>query len=87
MKFPILGIVLLVGCIDDGSPDPALPESCGASELAGIVGQSKSSLAPLKFSGPVRILGENQPMTMDYNPSRLNIITDDAGIITRVWCG
>ena len=35
----------------------------------------------------VRVLGENQPATMDYNQERLNIITNEAGKITALRCG
>ncbi|MWV11404.1 hypothetical protein F3I62_04780 [Pseudomonas sp. R-28-1W-6] len=35
----------------------------------------------------LRITRPNQPVTMDYNPQRLNIDIDDAGVILQVSCG
>jgi len=34
-----------------------------------------------------RILGPNTPATMDYSPDRLNINTDDNGIVVEQICG
>ena len=39
------------------------------------------------FTGPVRVIGPNQAVTMDFNPERINLETDAVGIITRVFCG
>ncbi len=35
----------------------------------------------------VRILGENDPMTMDYRETRLNVVYDEDEVIVRVFCG
>ena len=35
----------------------------------------------------VRILGEKDPMTMDYSETRLNVIVDENNVIERVFCG
>ncbi|NUS60230.1 MAG: hypothetical protein HOQ01_04720 [Lysobacter sp.] len=35
----------------------------------------------------VRVIRPNQPVTMDYRGDRLNVITDDADMITEVNCG
>ena len=36
---------------------------------------------------PYRILPPGSMMTMDHSPARINFDLDEAGIITRVWCG
>ena len=36
---------------------------------------------------PFRILPPGSAMTMDHSPARVNFDLDDAGNITRVWCG
>lgn len=35
----------------------------------------------------LRITRPNQPVTMDYNPQRLNIDIDNAGVVLQVSCG
>jgi hypothetical protein len=54
---------------------------------AGLVGKNKSVLQTMKFVGPVRILRIDSPMTMDFNPERLNIIYDEKDVILDVKCG
>lgn len=36
---------------------------------------------------PARFLGPNDPMTMDYNPERVNIFHDGKFVITRITWG
>ena len=36
---------------------------------------------------PFRVLPPGSMMTMDHSPARVNFDTDEAGTITRVWCG
>lgn len=36
---------------------------------------------------PFRILPPGSAMTMDHNPARVNFDLDEAGTITRIWCG
>jgi hypothetical protein len=44
--------------------------------------------AAVKDTGRVyRILKPDSMMTMDHNPERINIVHDDDGVVTRVWCG
>ena len=52
--------------------DPS--DTCGANALQGFVG----SVAPQPFpaSGPVRVIAQGDPVTMDHNPQRLNVTVD-----------
>ena len=63
------------------------PDTCGARGYEALPGQPAEVLETMRFGGPVRILREGAPMTMDYNPARLNITKDAADRISRVWCG
>jgi hypothetical protein len=36
---------------------------------------------------PYRVLKPGDMMTMDHAPARVNFDLNDAGTITRVWCG
>jgi hypothetical protein len=68
-------------------PVPGEEDQCGAVARQGLIGQSREVLAEKSFTGPVRVIGPNQAVTMDFNPERINLETDSVGIITRVFCG
>ncbi|PTX02862.1 hypothetical protein DDE23_08060 [Pararhodobacter aggregans] len=62
-------------------------DTCGASSLQGFVG----SVAPSPFpaSGPVRVYAEGDPVTMDHNPSRVNVVVDgdNRQRVVAISCG
>jgi hypothetical protein len=64
-----------------------MTESCGAERLQHLVGEPQSALESAKITAPTRILPPGSMMTMDHRPDRLNVDLDDAGRITRIWCG
>ena len=66
-------------------PTLPAPESCNPP--VSLVGKDKSVLDTMRFKNPIRVLGPNTPATMDYNSERINIMTDDKGVITEVKCG
>lgn len=81
----LVPILLLTACAG-GFPDTG-DADCGAARLTEFVGQPAVEVAAIETAGPVRILGPNDLMTMDFNPERLNILTDEAGIVTELSCG
>jgi hypothetical protein len=83
----VLALLLPVGCFAENEADKSIEDSCGATGLDHLLGQPRSVLEDMTFQRPVRILAPNQPITMDYNPERLNFDTDDEGLIDKVWCG
>ena len=67
--------------------DEAMDEDlCGAGDYQSLVG---SSIAAVTLPSDLnhRVIGPNDAVTMDYNPERLNIYTDEDGVITEVKCG
>lgn len=64
----------------DAAPVQNLLEKRITSDLAERA-RIKSGAAQLRVTQP------NQPVTMDYNPQRLNIDIDDDDIIIRLSCG
>ena len=60
--------------------------TCGADRLQGLVGQDAGIIAEIEIDAPLRVIHPGMAVTADYNPGRLNIAVDEAGIITRVWC-
>lgn len=62
-------------------------------EFSGFVGQQydESFAQMIKDAGnserPLRILKPGDAYTQDFAPNRVNIDLDEAGIVTRIWCG
>jgi hypothetical protein len=74
----------LSGCVAAEAP---VTGACGAEAMQHLVGQDKAIFAAMTFPLGTRIIEPGMPITEDYSPSRLNFDLDDAGRITRVWCG
>lgn len=68
-------------------PGAAPTDSCGAAARQSLVGSSVSVLATLDLPPPVRVIGPNTIVTLDFREDRLNIYTDNANRIIRVACG
>jgi hypothetical protein len=69
----------------EGAPEEVA--RCGFEELLGLP-PGKAILERIKTEGMIyRILKPGSPMTMDYNPNRVNLELDGYGAIQRVWCG
>lgn len=62
-------------------------QACNSGTLQWMIGQPEAVIAGIEFVGPVRVIGVNQTMTMDNNPTRTNFYLDTARRITRVTCG
>ena len=70
--------------------DPAAV--CNAEGLQALVGQQATETVTAQATADsgatsVRVLGPNDAATMDFREDRLNIHTDDAGVIERIGCG
>jgi hypothetical protein len=88
--FFMVAALPLMGCMSEAGDTPANQPAggaCAAAELQVLIGQPESALAAMTFSSPTRIIHPRQPVTMDLNPSRLNILIDDSGIVSEVRCG
>ena len=99
---PALALPLLAACVvpipipvPEGTPgaseipltpgDPGDP--CGARGLQEFVGQDGSRVLATTFTAPIRVVGPDDVVTMDYQATRVNFRTDAAGIVTAVDCG
>jgi len=63
------------------------PGTCGAADYAALVGQNVAAFTALAHQGPARIIRPGQPVTMDYNPERLNVLLDGDDRIVGLSCG
>ena len=77
----------IIGDPGTGPGAPDAPGDCGAYALQYLVGQSRDVLASMTLPAPVRTIGPDTAVTMDFNPQRLNIRYDEGGIIREVYCG
>lgn len=81
----------------EASTTPAAPPdmaaSCDADAAQSFVGEEASEVAVAEAKdaagakGAVRVLKPGQPVTMDYNGDRLNVIVDDGNRIVQITCG
>lgn len=89
-RFFIISALPLMGCMVEAGGTPADQSAggvCAAAGLQGLIGQPESALAAMTFPSPTRIIHPKQPVTMDLNPSRLNILIDANGTVSEVRCG
>ncbi|MEL6519496.1 MAG: I78 family peptidase inhibitor [Pseudomonadota bacterium] len=63
------------------------PDTCGASGYQDLVGQNQSVVATLGLTRPSRIFGQNDIVTQEYDPARINFEVSPSGQIRRISCG
>jgi hypothetical protein len=69
------------------TPEPA-PDACGASRHQSLIGRPRSEIPVPIDPQKQRVACTTCPVTMDFNPERLNFYFDSAtGIIKKVSCG
>ncbi len=98
MKTLILSLAMIglaAACAPVEGADPGAPPAggdgpsqCKAPQYQRYVGQNRSQLPSKPANETWRVTCTTCPVTMDYNPQRLNILFDEAtGIIREVKCG
>lgn len=96
MKILMLGLaavgLVIPACapVDDGvTPPPAdALTPCKADQYQGYIGRNRSELPPKPEGAVWRVTCTTCPVTMDYNPTRLNILFDrSTEVIREVKCG
>ena len=84
---------LMAGCaapVDPGPSNPSdgAPTQCRADQYRYLIGRNRSEIPSTPVGQTWRVACTTCPVTMDYNPNRLNIFYDEAtGVIRRVECG
>ena len=93
LSVPALGAVALglAACAPVGdAPQPIPPgeNQCRASDYQYLIGRSRSEIPAEPAGATWRVTCTSCPVTMDYNPRRLNIFYDEgSGIVREVRCG
>jgi len=89
----LAAVGLLSACAPTTGSEPATqpsdgPTACKADQYQRYVGRNRSELPQTPAGETWRVTCTTCPVTMDYNPSRLNIVYDQAtGVIREVKCG
>jgi hypothetical protein len=61
---------------------------CQPARYAYLVGRPRSEIPPTPAGATWRVTCTTCPVTMDYNPGRLNILYDrETGVVREVKCG
>lgn len=82
-----LPMLALAACIETApTPSADNEDLCGASALAGLVGQPAEVAKTMQLPAGTRIINPGDPVTRDLRRDRLNIETDTEGRIARVAC-
>jgi hypothetical protein len=70
------------------SPIPAPKDACGAAELQGLVGRSRTEIPVPVHPEHQRVACTTCPVTQDFRPERLNFFFDaGTGQIREIKCG
>src|SRR5690606_5107155 len=91
----LLAAALLAGCASspqqeapaarrDGRRDAEPVQNLGDQRITTELAEQARKKSGAEI---LRVTHPNQPVTMDYNPRRLNIDIDDADSIVRLSCG
>ena len=89
----LAAVGLLSACAPTTGSEPATPPmdgptACKADQYQRLVGTNRSQLPQTPAGETWRVSCTTCPVTMDYNPTRLNIVYDEAtGVIRQVKCG
>ncbi len=89
---PLYCLMALTACAglapaETADPVPPAEDTCRAAGFASLVGQPVSRFDAQARQGPARVIRPGQPVTMDYNPLRLNVLLDANDRIVAFRCG
>lgn len=69
-------------------PPPREPDQCGAADAQKYLGRPRTEIPVPVLPNLQRVACTTCPMTMDFNPRRLNFLYDAAtGLVKEVKCG
>lgn len=91
----IAGLLALGACtpttpMPGPGPQPTEPQenACRAAEYQYLVGRDRTAIPVAPPGATWRVTCSSCPVTMDYNPSRLNIFyNQQSGTVEQVRCG
>ncbi|KCZ56802.1 I78 family peptidase inhibitor [Hyphomonas chukchiensis] len=69
------------------NPIDTMDDTCGMAALETYVGQQASAIPEAEMPENTRVVGPDDQVTMDYVPTRLNVLTDAEGVVLSLKCG
>ena len=70
------------------APRPMAEDQCRAKDAMALIGKSRREIPVPVVPGLQRVACTTCPVTLDYNPRRLNFFFDaETGVIKEVRCG
>lgn len=82
-----LAALSLAACATEPTTEPPMEDACQASAFQWLLQRPRADI-PAALPTPNRVVADNQPVTMDYNPERLNIVWNhETGRVEHVRCG
>ena len=90
-RITILAAVFLAACSPQQTNGPSAKASsggadtCNAASYAGMIGQD--AVVALSIPDPKRQYRLGDPVTLDFNPARVNVELDDTDVIVAIKCG
>lgn len=90
----IAPVLLISACSPTPSEPTAKPvenevvvQECDIARFENLIGQPMEIFASGDYPQNTRIIEPGTMVTRDYRADRMNIDIDEAGIITKIWCG
>ena len=68
-------------------PLDRVEDTCGLDALKPYLGQQASDIPMEVLPERSRIVGPDTQVTMDYVPTRLNVLNDETGMVIGLKCG
>jgi len=87
---PVICVAMAAMLLSACTTKPLLAQgedACGASQFQSLVGLPNDQI-PTTLPSPARVVADDQAVTMDYNPDRLNIVWNhETRMVESVRCG
>lgn len=61
-------------------------DTCNASQYAALIGEDATALERVLLLGQVRVIRQNQAVTMDFRPERINFNVGSDNRIRSISC-
>lgn len=90
-QIALITAATLVACgpQQGGAPSPVGSaggeDTCNAASYAGMIGQD--AVVALSIPEPKRQYRLGDPVTMDFNAERVNVVLDETDVIIDIKCG
>lgn len=100
MRGAVIAALTLAGCAAQETPAPqagldplfnpddftVAGNACGASDYAHLVGEPWGETHQAALPAAARVIPHNGANTLEYAPSRINVILDGSGRIAAIGC-